>query len=239
MEIAGGKDMNLVKFSAALILIMLLLITPAACEKAGASSAPENVTISLPAPSGDSDTSIEEALLQRRSVRNYREGALTLAQVGQILWAAQGINDAGGKRTAPSAGAIYPLTVYVVIGSVEGITPGVYRYIPASHSLDKKLDGDLREALSKTSQSTVKNAPVNVVIAAVYDQIKKQYGDRGIKFTYLEAGHAAQNICLQVVALKLGTVTLGYFDDTQVKKTLGLSDNEEPLYIMPVGRTAN
>jgi SagB-type dehydrogenase family enzyme len=103
----------------------------------------------------------------------------------------------------------------------------------------KKLDGDLREALSKTSQSMVKNAPVDIVITAVYDQIKKQYGDRGVRFTHLEAGHAAQNICLQAVSLEMSTVTVGSFNDGEVKKSLNLSDNEEPLYIMPVGRAAN
>lgn len=201
----------------------------------------ENGTITLPEPAKDGDTSVEEALLARRSVRSYKEAALTLKEVGQLLWAAQGITGPGGKRTAPSAGALYALEVYVVIGNVEGITPGVYRYRPDPHELVKVLDGDQRKALSQAAlgQSSVRQGAIDIVITAVYERITGKYGERGIQFTHLEAGHAAQNICLQAVALKLGTVTVGAFDDDSVKQVLSLPDDEVPMYIMPVGRTSN
>ncbi len=231
--------MNFVKCSVALILISILLVIPAACEKAEVSSTPENVMVTLPAPLVDSDISIEEALLQRRTVRSYSQGALTLAQVGQILWSAQGITSSEGKRTAPSAGALYPIKVYVVIGDVEGLPPGVYLYVPASHSLVKTLDGDSRNALARTSQSEVKEAPADIVITAVYNEIMKHYGDRSYRYVHMEAGHVSQNIYLQAVSLEMGTVAIGAFDDNIVRKVLGLSPEEEPLYIMPVGKVGN
>ncbi|MCX7911460.1 MAG: SagB/ThcOx family dehydrogenase [Dehalococcoidales bacterium] len=195
--------------------------------------------ITLPAPSLDGDFSLEKALALRRSVREFPATSLGLSEVGQILWAAQGITDETGKRTAPSAGALYPLEVYLVAGNVEGITAGVYRYVPGNHALVKMRAGDLRTSLAQAAlgQGSVRMGAVDIVIAAVYERTTVKYGERGIRYVHMEAGHAAQNVLLEVTALGLAAVPVGAFEDDKVKEVLGLPDNEAPLYIIPVGRT--
>lgn len=194
--------------------------------------------IVLPPPRYDSTTSIEETLLKRRSVRNYQGVSLTLAEVSQILWSAQGVTDKKGYRTAPSAGALYPLEVYLVVSEVEGMAGGVYKYVPAGHELVNVALGDKRGELQKASldQSSVGDAPVILVISAVYERTTIKYGERGVRYVHMEAGHAAQNVYLQAVSLNLGAVVIGAFDDAKVKTLLNMLDNEEVLYIMPIGK---
>jgi SagB-type dehydrogenase family enzyme len=215
----------------------------AGCEEADSipSASASGEIVTLPEPVYDSDTSLEEALLARRSIRDYSDEALTLAEFSQILWAAQGITDPSGKRTAPSAGALYPLEVYIVVGNVAGLPAGIYKYRPDSHTMTRVGEGDQRQALSQAalSQACVQQGAIDIVITAVYERTTVKYGDRGVRYVYMEAGHASQNIYLQVVALKLGTVTVGAFDDDDVKNILGAAADEEPLYILPVGRTGN
>ncbi len=224
------------------LILTIPLVFSAGCGGDGniPSASASGETIALPEPVYDGDVSLEQAILQRRSIRDFEEGALTLKELGQLLWAAQGITGSGGKRAAPSAGALYPLEVYVVAGDVEGVSAGVYKYVPDSHTLVRVLDGDFRQALSTAalSQASVQQGAVDIVITAVYERVTSKYGERGDRYVHLEAGHAAQNVCLQVVALKLGTVTVGAFDDASVKKVLGAAADEEPLYILPVGRTS-
>jgi len=226
---------------AILSLLAGLVFFSAGCGKTAASSPVAETTIALPEPVRDSDTSVEEALLGRRSVRSFSGRALTPAQLGQLLWAGQGITDPTGKRTAPSAGALYPLELYAVIGNVEGIAPGVYKYKPKAHELAKVLDGDSRKALAQAAlnQPSVSQGALDIVIAAVYERVTGKYGERGIRYVHIEAGHAAENICLEAVALKLGTVTIGAFEDDKVKKALSLPDDEVPLYILPVGNISD
>lgn len=194
--------------------------------------------IALPTPRYDSATSVEQALLKRRSVREYGKQPLTLAELGQLLWAAQGITDLAGFRTAPSAGALYPMEVYAVVGNVTGLTAGVYKYRPAAHALERTATGNRLAELSKAAlgQAAVRDAPVVLVLAAVYERTTQKYGERGIRYVHMEAGHVSQNVYLQAVSLGLGTVTIGAFYDDEVKKVVGLTDNEQPLYLMPVGR---
>jgi SagB-type dehydrogenase family enzyme len=194
--------------------------------------------IRLPDPARDSDTSIEAALLARRSVRSYQDSALTLAEISQLLWAAQGITSPGRLRTAPSAGALYPLEMYVVAGNVDDLPDGVYKYVPDKHDVAKMLDGDKRDELCKAAlgQSSVRNAAAVIVISAVYERTTVKYGDRGIQYVHMESGHAAQNIFLQAVPLNIGTVVIGAFYDEAVKKILKMPASEQPLYIMPAGR---
>ena len=194
--------------------------------------------VKLPKPRHDSGVSIEETLLKRGSVRDYAGEPLTLGEVSQLLWAAQGATDAEGFQTAPSAGATYPLETYVVVGDVGNLTEGVYRYISAGHKLVKTLEGDRRSQLAGAAlwASSVKKGAVSIVFTAIYERTTQQYGDRGIRYVHMEAGHAAQNVYLQAVALGLGTVVIGAFRDDQVSEILKLSKNEQPLYIMPVGR---
>jgi len=207
----------------------------------GPSSTEDKIGIKLPEPRYDSNVSIEEALLKRRSIREYIGDPLTLQEVSQLLWAAQGITDLRGFRTAPSAGALYPLEVYVVVGHIENLAKGVYKYKPNEHELVKVLDGDKREELAKAAlgQAWVKETAINLVITAVYKRTTVKYGDRGIRYVHMEAGHAAQNLCLQATAMDLGTVTIGAFYDEQVKEVLNLPEDEQPLYIIPVGKKVN
>lgn len=197
-------------------------------------------TIRLPEPELRGKVSVEEALQQRRSVRRYKDKPLTLAEVSQLLWAAQGItNENGGRRTAPSAGALYPLEVYLVAGNVTGLAAGVYRYSPRDHELVKLADGDRRAQLSKAAlgQDPVRRGAIDIVFSAVYERVTRKYGRRGVRYVHMEAGHAAQNVYLQAVSLGLGTVVIGAFDDNAVKRIVKMPDKRErPLYIMPVGR---
>ncbi len=199
---------------------------------------PAQVELKLPQPRLKSDVSLEETLLKRRSIRDYTGKPLTLHEVSQLLWAAQGITDPRGLRTAPSAGGTYPLETYLIVGDVEGLIPGVYRYDPGKHQLKRLISGDLRKelAVAALGQNWVREAAINIVFTAFYERTTKRYGERGIRYVHMEVGHAAQNVYLQATALGLGTMVVGAFYDDQVKAILHLPRDEEPLYIMPVGR---
>lgn len=201
-------------------------------------SAKSEPVTKLPEPKRDGTMSLERSLEGRRSVRSYARDPLTLAEASQLVWAAQGITSRDGRRTAPSAGALYGLEVYLVAGSVQGLTPGVYRYRPQSHDLLRTIDADCRAELCAAAhgQSQVKSAPASLVFAGVYERIARKYGGRAERYTHMEAGHAAQNVCLQATTLGLGTVPVGAFDDEGVKRVLQLPPGEHPLYILPLGR---
>ena len=192
----------------------------------------------LPDPKSRGIVSLEDSLAKRRSVREYDNTPLSLEDVSQLLWAAQGITAHWGARTAPSAGALYPLEVIVVVGNVVDLPPGGYRYDPKGHELAGITVGDLRPQLASAAlgQSAVRNAAINVVFTAVHQRTTRKYGDRGIQYVHMEAGHAAQNLCLQATALGLGTVPIGAFDDEQVGRLLNLPKDERPLYLIPVGK---
>ena len=194
--------------------------------------------IKLPVPRYKSGVSIEQALHERRSVRRYKNEPLVIADVSQLLWSAQGITSPNGFRTAPSAGALYPLEVYLVVGNVKGLMQGVYKYFPTQHEIAKIKDRDVRAelAIAALGQRWVKDAAIDIVFAAVYERVTRKYGKRGIRYVHMEAGHAAQNVYLQAVSLKLGTVVVGAFEDEKVKKILDMPQKEQPLYIMPIGK---
>jgi SagB-type dehydrogenase family enzyme len=225
------------------MLALLAMLTVPACASGEAEPAPtppaaEETTVDLPQPRLEGDISLEETLRMRRSVREYAGAPLTLEEVSQLLWAAQGITSESGGRTAPSAGALYPLEVYLAAGDVEGLPAGVYRYDPAPHQLVKVKGGDVRTELCDVSlgQEAVRNGAIDIVIAAVYERTEVKYGDRAVRYVQMEAGHAGQNVCLQAAALELGAVTIGAFSDDAVAQVLGLRDDEAPLYVIPVGR---
>lgn len=194
----------------------------------------------LPAPSWVGTLSLEEALSQRRSVREYAKDPLSLKDVSQLLWAAQGVTGMTGLRTAPSAGALYPLEVLLVAGDVDGLIPGVYHYVPGPHEVRMIRQGDVRNeiAIAGLNQSALREAPATIVIAGVFSRTTSKYGERGIQYVWMEAGHASQNVYLQAEALGLGTVAIGAFSDDQVRQILLLDTFEEPLYLMPVGHPA-
>ena len=158
--------------------------------------------------------------------------------VAACLWAAQGITSPTGGRTAPSAGALYPLEVYLVAGEVSDLPAGIYHYIPRQHALYLVIAGDQRQIIYEAAlnQSAVKDAPAVIVITAIYERTTGKYGERGKQYVHMETGTAAQNIYLQAVSLNLGTVFIGAFHDDEVKGVLQLSEDEIPLAIMPVGR---
>lgn len=189
-------------------------------------------TILLPTPRLKGTLTLEEALSERRSVREFTEEQLSLAEIGQLLWAAQGITHLAGYRTAPSAGALYPLEVYVITQE------GAYHYVPQGHRLITHLQGDLRSELHAAAlqQASVINAPAVFVITAVYERTEKKYGrERSPRYVQLEAGHAAQNLLLQATTLDLGAVPVGAFSDDRVRTAIALPADQQPLYLIPVG----
>ena len=224
-------------FLAGAAVSVFVLLLPTANGESDPNGGP---TMKLPKPELEGTVSVEEALQGRRSVRRYKDDPLTLAEVSQLLWAAQGITDeARGYRTAPSAGALYPLEVTLVVGTVTGLDPGVYKYDPREHELEKLDDGDKRAALADAAlgQGSVRTGAVDIVFTAIYERVTGKYRERGVRYTHMEAGHAAQNVYLQAESLGLGTVVIGAFDDDAVAKVVGTTDDRErPLYIMPVGR---
>ena len=196
--------------------------------------------IELPEPILKGDTSVEEAIGRRRSRRSFAERALTLRQVSQLLWSAQGATGERGRlRAAPSAGATYPLEVLVAVGDggVERLPAGIYRYVSSDHSLMKMAEGDARARVARAAleQESLAAAPVDILIAADYRRTTRRYGERGVRYVHMEAGHVGQNIYLQAEALGLATVAVGAFEDEKVAAAFGLPDELKPLYLMPVG----
>jgi len=210
------------------VLLGLILTVPSrtpAQEKQGD-------RVALPAPAREGGMPLQEALGRRRSVREFAAAPLSERELGQLLWAAQGANRSDGRRTAPSAGALYPLELYVA-------TPnGFFYYDPRRHQLERRSAGDLRMAISRAAlgQKQVAEAPAVFLFSGVIERTSKRYGERAPRYVYMEVGHAAQNLLLQAVALNLGGVPVGAFDDTQLQQAAGLPADHRPLYLVPVGR---
>lgn len=215
--------------------LLVLVLGLAACgmpqtQVPPAEEAPAVIPLPSPFPAGN--TTLEEALGRRRSVREFSDTPLTMAEVGQLLWAAQGITHERGLRTAPSAGALYPLEVYVA--SAEG----VFHYDPRAHQLLTVSYEDARPAVYKAAlqQDAVRQAPAVFVLTAVYERTAEKYGtERSPRYVHLEAGHAAQNLLLQAVAMGLGAVPVGAFEDEGLQAALELPADHKPLYLIPVG----
>ena len=188
--------------------------------------------ISLPEPRTTSEVSVEEAINNRRSTRQFKEEDLSLKEISQLLFAGQGItNKYPAFRAAPSAGATYPLELFVATKD------GIYRYIPKGHKLEQIEEKDIRTDLAKAAlgQASISEAPVNIIICAEYKRTSKRYGERATRYVHIEAGHVAENILLQAVALTLGGVPIGAFYDDKVKLVLDLPEELDPLYIIPIG----
>ena len=187
--------------------------------------------IQLPKPVLKDGVSVEGALAKRRSVRSFSTKALTEKEISQLLWSGQGKTRPWGGRTAPSAGALYPLELYIVLPD------GVYRYRPDSHQLILHLEENVSVPLAHAAlgQGCVRDAPAVIVIAAVHERITNKYGARGERYVAIEVGHAAENILLQAVSLGLGAVPIGAFSDSRTHQVLRLPRDHEPLYLIPVG----
>jgi SagB-type dehydrogenase family enzyme len=221
-----------------------ILLTTAAADDPGPVA---GAAVKLPSPVVDGLVSVEKCLAQRRSVRLYASTPLTLADISQLLWAAYGITQPvstvpqlrGGRRTAPSAGALYPIELHVVAGNVNELPPGVYRYRSETHDLVLVAAGDKRPALfhAAASQTCVRDAPASIVYSAVFSRNTGKYGDRGReRYVCMDLGHSAENVYLQCSSLGLGTCAIGAFYDDAAKLVVRMTKDEEPLYIMPVGR---
>jgi len=201
------------------------------------------IQVYLPSPSQKGGMSLAEAITRRRSIRRFVPQPISHSQLAQLLGAAQGTSDASGRhRTAPSAGATYPLEIFAVCGTncIEGIGGGIYHYNTDSHSLTLRHKEDVRLGLSRAAlgEESIYEAPLDIVICAVYERTLSRYGDRGRRYVHIEVGHAGQNIYLQAAALGLATVAIGAFYDEQVRNVLQLEEQYKPLYIMPVGKPA-
>jgi len=200
----------------------------------------QHIQIYLPPPSQKGRLSLEEAIDRRRSTRDFSPRAVSQSQLSQMLWSAQGTTDSRHHyRAVPSAGATYPLEIFVVCGanSLEEIEEGIYHYDTKTHSLTLHHQEDVRPELSEAAldQEFISEAPLDIVICAVYERTLRRYGRRTERYVHMEAGHAGQNINLQATALGLGTVAVGAFNDELVREALRLDEPYRPLYIMPVG----
>ncbi len=189
-------------------------------------------------------------MARRRSVRTFRREAVDLSQLSQILWSAQGITGTRGFRAAPSAGATYPLEIFAVVGKhgvlaseasqePQELQAGIYHYEVDSHALTLHKASDLRTDLARATfhQEFINDAPVDIVICAIYHRTSYRYGARGERYVHMEVGHVGENIHLQTVALGLATVEVGAFRDEEVREILGVDEQIKPLYIMPVGKS--
>jgi len=229
--------MKKIIFALSVIFILLVVSSNISCQDQSERTTSQDL-IQLPSPNYDGNTSVEKALLDRRSVRNYSEGQLILSELSQILWSAQGISEKNyGLRTAPSAGALYPLEIYVAAANIKTLEPGLYKYNPHDHTIALLSEGDIRDDISKASlkQGAITNSSAIIIITAIYERTSVKYGKRAERYVFMEAGHAGQNIYLQCVSLGIGTVMIGAFNDDALKKVLKLPDSEHPLALYPVG----
>jgi SagB-type dehydrogenase family enzyme len=245
------------KYNSSLLLIILIVaLVTAGCmnkNKPQEDKTPlmkndsSRLSYTLPSPVLGGTVSVEEALSKRRSHRYYVDEQISAEDISQILWAAYGITRPmpgyprinGGLRTAPSAGATYPLQVYVLIGKVKGIETGVYKYVPVGHRIIRVIDRDVKASLASAAlgQEMIKIAPACLFYSADFSITTARYGDRGKeRYVCMDLGHSAENVYLQAEALHLGTCAIGAFNDAEVRAVMQLPENEEPLYIMPIGK---
>jgi len=222
--VKGAKDLL------CYVVISLLLCPVSACAK-GADTE-KGTMVKLPPVLGKGQTSLEEAIAGRRSVRSFKDREVPKDHISKLLWSCQGVtNSALGLRAAPSAGGIYPLEIYLADKE------GVFHYIPRSHLLQPVKDSDIRMKLAEAAygQRFVEEAPICIVITAVISRMAKRYGDRAQRYVLMEIGHAAENLHLQAVSLGLGSCPVGAFSDSRVKALIGLGKDEDPYYIIPIG----
>lgn len=191
--------------------------------------------IKLPKVNLKGELSLEETLKERKSRRSYQKSELKIDEISQLLWAAQGINRNDGGRTAPSAGALYPLEIYLLVGNVKNLNVGLYQYDPMNHSLIIKNNKNLIPSLTNVMQQFVTNGAAIIIITGVYERTTQKYGERGIRYVHMDVGFTCQNIYLQAESLGLGTVFMGAFNDNLLSDILQLPKNHKPLGVMPVG----
>jgi SagB-type dehydrogenase family enzyme len=191
--------------------------------------------LTLPAPPVGGRP-LSEALMARRSVRDFTPKSLSLTQLAAILWAGQGLNRPDGRRTVPSAGATYPLELYLLTEGAKDLPRGTYKYLPKTHQLRQISDRGVGGSLGgMVLQDWVKISPALIVVASVESRTAARYGGRGLRYVHMEAGACAQNLALQAAALGLGCAIAGAFDDLAIKRVLALPAEEDPLLVIPIG----
>ena len=202
-----------------------------------AKSVLSTAAISLPRPSVSGGKPLERCLQERRSCRSFGDASLSVEHASQLLWAAQGVTGLGGLRTAPSAGAVYPLRTYLIALRVERLPSGAYLYGPDEHSLTLWKAGDLRPELlgAACNQDEADTAALGILLTARYSRSKREFGEKGVALALIEAGHAAQNILLQATSLSLGSIGFGKLDESEMRRVLELPDTEHPVYLLLAG----
>ena len=187
----------------------------------------------------EGEEAFESLLIKRRSVRSFNPKQITFQQLSNVLFASYGTISNGPHKTVPSAGALYPLSIYVVVGkeSLDNLKNGIYRYLPITNSIEIIKEGDARRgiAIGCLGQAFISKAPIIIIIAANFERMKYKYGNRGIRYALIEAGHSCQNIELAALSLGLVSCPVGAFTDSEIVKTIGLSDYEIPIYVIPIG----
>ncbi len=222
----------------AALTLILYFVTAASFPKG--IRAKEEV-VNLPDHDRTGSVTLERALSERRSVRDFQDTPIDIETVSQLCWATQGISEESRQlRTAPSAGGQYGLDTYIAVGNVNGLDAGLYRYAPGGHELVLQEHGDIRLSIAEAAlgQQWIADAPVVFLIVGVPERLAYPYRDRAERYTLLEAGHAAQNLALQAVARALATTVVGAFSDSELRELLGVPERHVPLYVIPVGSPA-
>jgi len=196
----------------------------------------DDSVVILPEPDKKGSVSLEEVIDARRSVREFSKRVVNINELSQILWSAQGYSKDNERRTAPSAGATYPMEIYALAMKVSDIKPGIYHYKPNDHTLELVKRGKFAKPLKQAAlgQESIESAPLNIIIAAQFQRTESRYGSRAKRYVYMECGHIGQNIQLEACSLGMGSVIVGAFRDDEAKEVMGI--DEEVLYIIPIGR---
>ncbi|MFO7636492.1 MAG: SagB/ThcOx family dehydrogenase [Clostridia bacterium] len=221
-----------------LLAISLIVMTGTSCSDSREIPGQDIHAEAIPLQEATIQTGgMDEWMSRRRSVRDYADVPATMEGMARLLWAAQGVTSEQGYRTIPSAGALHPLVLYVAAIRVEGLEPGIYRYDPGAHSLLPIREGDFRSDIAREAlnQDFIRKAPATILISAAYETTTSRYGERGIRYVHMEAGHASQNIYLMAESMGWGTVAVGAFNDEGIKGVFMMSEKEIPLYLMPAG----
>lgn len=221
-------------------LVGLIILAVAAIALPGNSKMDASGVVKLPAPRTDGGISVEKALSERRSIRSFKNESLTIDEISQLLWAAQGITDDKGHRTSPSAMASYPLEIYLLAGNITGLPAGVYHYSPEGHNVSTVALGDKISDLFGTSMNGKADwrasAPAIFIVTGVFERVNKVPGQDLSRFVHVEAGTASENLLLEVVSLGLGATYTAGFDANKTRECLGLVSGQDPIAVIPVGR---
>jgi len=203
---------------------------------------PDAPKVKLPGPAGTGGMPVWEAVGRRRSVRDFRRSPVSAADLSQLLWASQGVTKVMGEyalRSAPSAGALYPIETYLSVQMIEEIEPGIYHYGVRKHELELLRPGDFRAEVAEAAldQGFLAEAAIVLAWTAVFARSKWKYKERAYRYVYLDAGHIAQNVALAAVALGLGSCQIAALYDDEVNAILGVGGKEESIvYMTALGR---